>query len=230
MRGTSTIRRAEPRTGSRELSLEALADLQLIWDYLAASDAPAEVDVLFCFGSLDSAVPATAARLYAAGVAPWVLATGGSRGRTDAHGTESEAFGAALEEAGVPRERVIVELRANNTGENVALGMQALVGRGIEVRSTALVAWPLSTRRCIATFARAFPDVRTYSCPSTCDFPPGGRAGRRLVEAALAELHRLRLYPELGYIAAQEIPTAVRHAEERLSALAGIRDDTGAES
>jgi uncharacterized SAM-binding protein YcdF (DUF218 family) len=224
MRGTSTIPRAAPRTRSREISPGALADLQLIWDYLAAGDAPAQVDVLFCFGSLDRAVPATAARLYAAGIAPWVLATGGSRGRTDVHGTESEAFGAALEQAGVPRDRVIVELRASNTGENVALGMQALTERGIEVRSTALVAWPLSTRRCSATFARAFPDVRTYTCPSTCDFPPARRAGRRLVEAALAELHRLRLYPELGYIAPQEIPTAVRQAEERLSVLTTVWD------
>jgi uncharacterized SAM-binding protein YcdF (DUF218 family) len=155
-----------------------------------------------------------------------VLATGGSRGRTATHRTESEAFGAALEEAGVPRERVIVEQRANNTGENVALGMQALAARGIEVRSTALVAWPLSTRRCSATFARAFPHVRTYPCPSSCDFPSAPRAGQRLLEAALAELRRLRHYPQLGYIAPQEIPSAVRQAESRLSLLTAVRDVT----
>ena len=204
---------------ARELSSDAVTDLRLILDYLAPREEADVADVIFCFGSRDLAVPATAAGLYAAGVAPWVLVTGGSRGRTT-HPTESEAFAAALAARGVPPERTILEPLAANTGENVAFGMRALAERGVAVRRAVLVAWPLSTRRSSATFACAFPGVRTYACPSSCAFP---RAGEALLDLALAELWRLRLYPELGYIAAQEIPDEVREAEERLTVLTSPR-------
>ena len=208
---------SSPRAG--ELSPEPVADLRLIWDYLAARETPRAADVIFCFGSRDLAVPETAARLYAAGLAPWVLATGGTRGRTT-HATESEAFGAVLVDLGVPPERTILEPSAANTGENVAFGMRALAELGVDIRSAVLVAWPLSTRRSRATFRHSFPGVRTYACPSSHAFP---KPGPRLADLALAELQRLRLYSELGFLAAEQIPDEVCEAEERLAMLASPR-------
>lgn len=201
-----------PRTPP--LSPEGVADLRLLLDYLAVRDAPRPADVVFCFGSRDLTVPATAARLYAAGAAPWVLVTGGARGRTT-HPTESEAFGAVLAAHGVPAERIILERHASNTGENVALGMRALAERGVEVGSAALVGWPISMRRCRATFRHWFCDVVTSACPTDHTFHAPGPG---VVDAALAELQRLRLYPALGYMAEEEIPPDVRDAESRLTA------------
>lgn len=200
-----------------ELAEQGAGRLRTVWDYLVTVEPPREADVIFCFGSRDPGVPVTAARLYAAGVAPWVLVTGGARGRTT-HPTESEAFAAALVEQGVPAGRLILEPRASHTGENVALGMAAMAHRGLPVRSAALVSWPLSMRRCAATFGREFPAVRTFPCPSTPRLPTTWAASPGLVRRALGELARLTLYAELGYILAQAIPPGVIEAADWLGA------------
>ena len=195
-----------------------LSDLRMLWDYLAVSAAPRGADVLFCFGSLNLGVPCRAAELFARGLAPWVLVTGGTLGRREPYATEADGYADVLRRSGVPKERIIVERCASNTGENVAFGMRALTERGIEVGSAALVAWPTSLRRCVATFVRWFPGVRTCPQPAFDGFGPYEANPARAVETALAELARLRTYPRLGHIGPQPITEAVTWAAARLTA------------
>lgn len=192
-------------------------DLRVLWSYLAVAMVPRKSDVLFCFGSSHFGVARRAARLFESGVAPWVVVTGGDEGRIAPYPTEADAYARVLAEAGVPVERIVVERRAANTGENVAFGMRALADRGIGVRTAALVAWPTSVRRCVATFARQFPDVATTAHPAFEGFGPYAATPARAASAVLTELDRLRDYPHLGHITPQAIPGPVERAAARLA-------------
>lgn len=197
-----------------------------VWDHLVVEDPPTPSDAIFCFGSRHRRVPERAAALYAVGVAPVVLVTGG----TEAPGERPEADRLAddLVAAGVPRDRIIVEGRARNTGENVALGMTALA-RHVEATQLTLVSWPLATRRCRATFGVRHPAVTLASAPALPE--PGVRwsTTKRRIRFALGEIDRLRRYGAWGMIAHQPFPPHVLQASAVLRDLLSGRIDPSAD-
>jgi hypothetical protein len=204
-----------------------------IWSYLTISQPPVEADVVFAFGCANLSVPQRAADLVLDGLAPRVLVSGGVGSRAgELYGTsEAEVFSRHLAWLGVPHDAVVAEDRAANTGENVVLGMRALLGRGIGVRRALLVAKPFVMRRCAATFRLRHPRVETVCCP-----PPGGllqfaeRSRAAFAARLLGELDRLERYPALGFVAPQPPPppavavaaTRVRHL--LAAAPEGLRD------
>ncbi len=191
-------------------------DLLLVWRFLAHETTPCRSDVIFTFGSGSPHVARRSGALYAEGRAPWILVTGGATGQFGPAETEADAHSRILQAGGVPSERVIVERRASNTGENVAFGMSELAARGIKVRSAVLVAFPTSLRRCAATFAWQNPLVGLSAQPAFRDLGPYGSVPERAVDAVLAEVERLRTYPVLGHIAPYALPDWVSDAAERL--------------
>lgn len=170
-----------------------------VWDHLVVEDEPTPSDALFCFGSRHRRVPERAAALYAVGVAPVILVTGGRN--ADGARPEAEIFADALVAAGVPPECIVIEPCARHTGENVALGMEAL--EALAPRRLTLVSWPLAARRCRATFARVHPSVEVVSAPAVRHTGHRWSATPRRIRLALGELDRLDRYAVQGFIVPQ---------------------------
>ena len=192
-----------------------------IWEFLARADAPVPSDVIFVFGSQDLAVPRRAAELYHAGHAPSVLVTGRFGPMTAEVFERSEAlvFKDELVRRGVSEDAITTEVEAGNTLENVRFGMAALRAVGQRPRSALLVAKPFVMRRCLATFARQYPNVAARGCP-----PAGSAAARRdrhreaFAARMVAELQRLETYAASGDIAQQLVPPPVWTAARCLKA------------
>ena len=196
--------------------------LQPLWEYLAASEAPRQADVIFVFGSADLAVPDCAARLYLAGHAPRVLVSGsfGRLTRNLFDKPEAYVFRDRLVAAGVPSEAVIAEPAAASTLENVRLGMRALAERGCRPRSALLVAKGFALRRCVATFARQHPEVCVHPCRPEASLEAAlDRSLPAFAARLVAELDRLERYAAQGDIEPQAIPPAVRVAARRITAV-----------
>jgi uncharacterized SAM-binding protein YcdF (DUF218 family) len=187
-------------------------DLLEVLRFLAINEAPDPCDIILCFGSLNLGTARTGAELYRRGVAPRVVVTGGTAGRIPPHMTEADGYLSVLTGCGVPTGDVIVERRAQHTGQNVVLGMAAAQRHGVEVRAATLVALPTALRRCKATVAHHFPAVQTFAQPGVPDFdmffrdPP---AALRLIED---EMWRLRTYADFGHMIPVRIPEAVENA------------------
>ena len=196
-------------------------DLAGVWSYLAAQDSYTRSDVIFCFGNSYLGTARRAASLHAAGLARHVVVTGGTRGRIAPHATEAAGFASVLRDHGVPDHAVITEHTARHTGENVVLGIAQAAARGLDIRSAVLLAFPTSLRRCKATFAHYFPDVRTSAVAAFDAYGPYTGDPVRAAAAALAELDRLHRYPDLGHMAATAIPGTVVAAAARLTAALG---------
>ena len=200
--------------------------LQPLWDYLAISEPPVPADAIFVFGSKDFAVPARAAELYRDGYAAHVLVTGSYGRMTRDVFPKSEAlvFKDRLIEGGVPEAAVITEEEAANTLENVRFGMKTLTLRGLSPRTLLLVAKGFVMRRCVATFAVQFRDVKVVPCP-----PVGGiesaldRSGPAFSTRLAAEVSRLDRYAAKGDVGRQQIPGVVRSIARELR----VQDTTG---
>ena len=94
-----------------------------------------------------------AARLYRAGKAPVVVASGGTQPWRDQRFREAPAMQALLQDWGVPQDSVLLESRSANTYENASRTADLLRGRQIDC--VLLVTSALHMRRALATFRTA---------------------------------------------------------------------------
>lgn len=211
-----------PISTMSDAELEEL--LQPIWTYLSVNEEPRRADLIFVFGGLDLAVPRRAAELFRLHFADRVLVTGalGPLNRDVFEKTEAETFSDEMVRCGVDPSAIFLEKTATNTLENVLRGMKVAAEQGLQAREVILTAKPFLMRRCLATFQRHQPQVKTTCCPPTgsvIQFIDRDRTkfGSRLI----AELKRLKDYGEKGDIAVQPVPDSVNEAVRRLESVLG---------
>ena len=91
--------------------------------------------------------------MFLEGWAPLLVCSGHLGGLTSGMWTRSEAeiFADVAVGRGVPRERILIERRSTNTGENVDFSRQLLAERGIPVSRAIAVQKPYMERRTLAT-------------------------------------------------------------------------------
>jgi uncharacterized SAM-binding protein YcdF (DUF218 family) len=196
-----------------------------LWDYHHMSHRLERSDVILVLCSHDTAVAERGAGLYLEGWAPLLVFSGGLGVITKNLWSEPEAelFAEIARGMGVPGERILVETRSTNTGENVQFTRKLLAGRGCEPQSLILVQKPYMERRTYATFKNYWPEPRVVVTSPQVSF---GEYLKHYSNSALTEddvvgimvgdLQRIRLYPEKGFQIPQEIPAGVWAAYEEL--------------
>ncbi|KAK1765041.1 DUF218 domain-containing protein [Phialemonium atrogriseum] len=124
---------------------------------------------------------------------------------------------------GVPDERIIVEPRATNTGENVRFTHALLGQMGLRPRSLVLVQKPYMERRTYATFVKQWPDPTTEFTVTSPQlafeaYPNDENPRDLVINVMIGDLARIRDYPALGFQIPQDIPDHVWEASRYLIA------------
>ncbi len=196
-----------------------------LWDYHHMNHRLERAEVILVLCSHDTAVAERGAALYLEGWAPLLVFSGGLGAITKNLWSEPEAelFAQVARGMGVPGERIIVETRSTNTGENVRFTRELLAARGPEPQSLILVQKPYMERRAYATFKRYWPGPRVFVTSPQVSF---AEYLRKYSHSALTEddvvgimvgdLQRVRVYPDRGFQIPQEIPADVWAAYEEL--------------
>ncbi|XP_064420279.1 uncharacterized protein SCO4629-like [Latimeria chalumnae] len=200
-----------------------------LWNYLRLGHHLIKSDVVIGLGCHDIRVAERVARLYLEGWAPWILFTGylGNHTLGVWHRPEAEVFADVAVKMGVPADRILLERRATNTGENIRFSYQVLIEHSIPVGKIILVQQPFMERRILATFLRQWPGdkentqvIVTSPQMDPCDYPNqhvGNMAD--LIGYMLAVLERIRDYPKKGFQVEQEItPEALNSYQQLLQA------------
>ncbi|KAL7821302.1 DUF218 domain-containing protein [Trichoderma aethiopicum] len=202
-------------------------DATLVYNYHKMNLPLRPASAIFCLCSLDTRIAAHAAQLYLDGLAPWLIFSGDSGILTKGLFSEPEAvvFAAIAREMGVPEDRIIVEPRARNTGENVRFTYDLLRERGLlgQMESLVLVQKPYMERRTYATFRKQWPErgtLFTVSSPglSFDEYPDASNPRELVTSIMVGDLIRIREYPARGFQIEQEIPDEVWEAGQRLVA------------
>lgn len=199
---------------------EDLRHGQALWDYHHISDKLMPSDFILVLGSHDERIAEHAARVYAAGMAPLLITTGGHGKITNGRWTltEAERFARIAEACGVPRDAIVVEASSTNTGENIVNARHALQERGLAPTSGVLVTKPYS-RRPLATARKQWPEIRwLVSTPDIAfaDYASSLVPLRQTIELMVGDLQRLKVYAERGFQIPQPIPEAVWQSYEFL--------------
>jgi uncharacterized SAM-binding protein YcdF (DUF218 family) len=196
-----------------------------IWQYHLMNHQLKKADAILVLCSHDKKVAETGAQLYLEEWAPLLIFAGGLGSVTRGMWTEPEAdqFAEIAIRMGVPGERILIENRSTNTGENILFTRQLLAERGIDPQHFILVQKPYMERRSFATFRKMWPekDVLVTSPQVSFDEYLDGYANEELskddvISIMVGDLQRIKLYAEKGFQIHQEIPHDVWSAYEEL--------------
>jgi uncharacterized SAM-binding protein YcdF (DUF218 family) len=201
---------------------------ETIWNYHHMNHALEKAGAILVLCSHDTAVAERGAQLFHEGWAPLVIFSGGQGAITKRLWTEPEAdrFARIAIERGVPADRILVENRSTNTGENVEFTRRVLADRGLDPASFILVQKPYMERRAYATFMKRWPEKRAVVTSPQVSFAEylARYSNEALTEddvvgIMVGDLQRIRDYPARGFQIPQEIPAGVWEAFEELVTL-----------
>ncbi len=208
-------------------STDVDALVQILWDYMLVGHELQRADCLFTLGSYDIRVADYAIELYQQGYAPYLLFSGGVIQQNAELNifwdtTEAEYFARRAIASGIPSERILIENRSSNTGENFLFSRQLLAARGLDFQTYILLQKPFMERRVLATALRhwADKDFLVTSPPISCaDYLNGDLPRAALIQYIVGDFQRVQVYGENGFQVPQEIPTEAWNAFEQLCAL-----------
>lgn len=196
-----------------------------LWNYHQLDHRLAPSDVILVLCSHDTAVAEHGADLYLQGYAPLLMFSGGLGGITRHLWSDPEAdqFAAIAVARGVPADRILIENRSTNTGENIQFTRSLLASRGLDPERFIVVQKPYMERRSFATFRKVWPEKQvTVTSPRVSfdeyleRYSNAALSADDVVSIMVGDLQRVRIYPEKGFQIAQEIPPDVWAAFEAL--------------
>jgi uncharacterized SAM-binding protein YcdF (DUF218 family) len=203
--------------------IKALAEQ--LWHYHQMKHQLRKSDAILVLCSHDKKVAEKGAQLFLAGWAPLLIFSGGLGTITRHMWTEPEAdqFAAIALDLGVPREKILIENKSSNTGENITFTRQLLAANGLDPQKFILVQKPYMERRSFATFRKVWPekDVVVTSPQVPFDeylssYTNRELSGNDVISIMVGDLQRLKLYAEKGFQIHQDVPHDVSAAYEEL--------------
>ena len=203
--------------------IHALAEK--LWNYHKMNHELSRADAILVLCSHDSAVAERGAQLFLDGWAPLLIFSGGLGTITRQLWREPEAdqFARIAVAMGVPPERILIENRSTNTGENVLFTRRLLDDRQLSPQRFILVQKPYMERRSYATFKQRWPekDVVVTSPQVSFDEYMNRYSNKALssddvVAIMVGDLQRIRVYAERGFQIPQDVPDDVWQAFEEL--------------
>ena len=203
--------------------IRALA--QKLWDYHHLNHQLTHADAILVLCSHDTSVAARGAELFLEQWAPLLIYSGGlgaiTRGLWDE--PEADRFARIAVGMGVPPDRILVENRSTNTGENILFTKQLLAARQLDPATFIVVQKPYMERRSYATFRQVWPekDARVTSPQASMDeylnrYSHAALSADDVVSIMVGDLQRIREYPAKGFQIHQDIPGDVWQAYEEL--------------
>jgi len=199
-----------------------------IWDYHHMGHRLVAADVILVLCSHDTAVAEHGARLWLDGWAPLLIYSGGLGAITKRLWQEPEAdqFARIAIAMGVPADRILIENRSTNTGENVRLTRELLEAKGLDPARFILVQKPYMERRSYATFEKVWPgkELVVTSPPVSfgdylARYSNSALSADEVVGIMAGDLQRIRIYADRGFQIEQHIPEDVWAAFEELVSL-----------
>lgn len=202
---------------------------KIVWDYHHLNQPLKKADCILVLGSHDTRVAEYAADLFIKGYAPSMIFSGNVGNLTEGlfDKPEAEVFANIAVKKGVPKDRIIIENKATNTGENILFTKKLITDRGLNLNSFLIVQKPYMERRVFATFKKLWPEKEfTVTSPpfSFEQYPDVEIPKDKVINIMVGDLQRIKLYPKKGYQIYQEIPAGVWSAYEKLVELGFIEN------
>jgi uncharacterized SAM-binding protein YcdF (DUF218 family) len=194
---------------------------EILWDYNRLGMSLERADVIVVLCSHDIQVADRGAQIFNEGWAPFIVMSGGFGELTAKmfDRPEADLFADRAVSLGIPREKIWIENRSTNTGENVSFTRRLLIQSDQVIRKAIVVQKPYMERRAYATFKKVWPEPEVIvTSPQTLfyEYKSAGFSREDLINIIVGDTQRIKLYPEKGFQIGQEMPDEVGRTCEEL--------------
>jgi uncharacterized SAM-binding protein YcdF (DUF218 family) len=198
---------------------------EMIWRYHLMNHQLEKADAILVLCSHDKRVAERGAQLFLDGWAPLLIFSGGLGSITSGLWSEPEAdqFAKVAMDLGVPQEKILVENKSTNTGENILFTQRLLAEKELNPAKFILVQKPYMERRSYATFMKLWPEKEVLVTSPQVSFTEyldnyanSELSSDDVVSIMVGDLQRIKVYPEKGFQTHQEIPDEIWAAYEEL--------------
>lgn len=198
-----------------------------IWDYMRLNQPLKKSDIIWVLCSNHLCVAECVAELYFQGFGSKIIYSGGVAHKDDLLNTgwdkpEAEVFAEIGIKSGIPKDAILIENKATNTGENIKYTYKLIMENGLNIKSALLVQKPFMERRVYATLLKQWPgEMIDFSITSPQltmnDYISSEKINvDDLINLMVGDLQRIKEYPDKGFQVPQEIPNDVWEAWEEL--------------
>lgn len=193
----------------------AIDYIRILWDFLAYEDTLSKSDVIIGFGSNDISIAERASKLFKDGMAPYLLFSGGLGKGTEGvwNRTEAETFRDIAINCGIEKEKILIENKSSNTGENIRFSKELLEKKGICARTAIIVHQPNMGRRIFAAIKKQWPEIEPLIAPTNCTLEQYidklksvGVDEEDLFSNIVGDFQRIDVFAQMGYQIPQCIP------------------------
>ncbi|MPM78494.1 hypothetical protein SDC9_125505 [bioreactor metagenome] len=205
---------------------------KILWDYHKLNQKAEKAEIILGFGSHDLHVARRCAELFLKGYGDNIIFTGGF-GRITKNiwnMTEGEKFAEIAISMGVPKNKIIIENEASNTGENINKIKKLLKDLDLHPSSFLVVDKPYRERRTFATIKKQWSDIHflitspQYNYEEYCSFYSSGEISKdEFISIMVGDLQRIDLYEKNGFQIKQDIPVEVINAYDKLISLGYVK-------
>lgn len=198
-----------------------LQKAKVLYDFHNQTRVTKRTDFLLVMGSHDLRVANYAATLFHQGKAPFLICSGGygKITKTIWDTTEAETYAQICIHKGVPQDKIFIENRATNSGENFTFSKKLLESCNIPVSTGTIVCKNYLSRRALATAQIQWPEIEWFIEPPHLSFDEyikNETNKERMIHLIVGDLQRLIIYPELGFQLPVTIPEEVMNAYDNL--------------
>jgi len=194
---------------------------QKLWHYHQMHHELKKVDLILVLGSHDPRVAERGTELFLAGWGPLLMFSGGLGNWTKDVWDEPEAdkFAKIAVKMGVPKEKILIENKSTNTGENIRFTKELLAQENLAPEKFIVVQKPYMERRAYATFRQVWPEKQVIVTSPQIPFdqyPTEEISKEDLINIMVGDLQRISVYPQKGFQVFQGIPDDVWEAYVQL--------------
>lgn len=193
---------------------------QQLWHYHHLDQPLERADCIVGLGSYDLRVAERCADLYEGKWGPMIVFSGhlGLWTRAMWNRSEAQIFAERAIARGVPADKIMLEAKSTNIGENIRFTRELLAAQAIKTNCIMIVSKPSTERRIFATCQRIWPEMKIVITSPRIGLTEQLQDGIRedLIHEMVGDIQRIRVYPGLGYQIPQEIPDDVWDAYEKL--------------
>lgn len=197
---------------------------KMLWEYHHMNHQVKKADCIFVLGSQDKRVAHYAIDLFFRGFAPYILFSGGFGRFTNGvfDKTEAKTFADIALARGIPEDKIIIENKSTNTGQNIEFSKEILRRSGFDFNSFILVQKPYMERRAYATFKKIWPEKDCIAISPKIPFeeyPTDEITKDSMINIMVGDLQRIKAYSEKGFQIYQAVPSDVLEAYQKLISL-----------
>ena len=114
--------------------------------------------------------------------------------------SEAEVFAVHAVARGVPADKIKLESKSTNIGENIKFTKELLRVEGIDPKAITIVSKPSTERRILATCQLLWPEMRMFITSPKITFEEQRENGIQdnLIHEMVGDVQRMRVYPDFA--------------------------------